>query len=299
MEMITVDSKNQFLKTGLEPFLKGELEGIIQLNAPVLNPLADRRMLAMLLEMSLEEVENLLYFRSLAVTDPGETGLQTGEILEQAKCAQMKREGISCGFLGGAEGLEFLINRIDTEAVLQKAMITEMVQMQVLRDDNEYEDRTGFTEEVEEEPAEGYEERYAPYWERQRVLRTLQQARRIQDAAAYIRENAERLFLQKIVLVPPEIRPVLLRTLQHIPKAVLDLEWLYVRVIEKNRRLGKVRELGVPVVIQWYEQKCLQKEVEKLITGGMRDGGAADVKPGTRNWLWSLRDLVLQEIRLM
>ena len=298
MKKMTVSDRKQFLEIGLEPFLRGELEGVIEFHAPVLNPLTDRRMLALVLGMSLAEVENLLYFRSLVVVDPGDTGLQRGEILEQPKGALLKREGSTCGFLGGAKGLEFLLNRIDTEAVFQKALNTEMVQMQLLRDDNEYEDRTGFTEEVEEEPEEE-DEAFASYWERQRVLRTLQQARRTQDAAVYIRKNRESLFFQRIVLFPPEIRTLLLRAVQRIPKAVPDLEWQYACTIDRNRRLGRVKELEAPDVVLWYEQKSLQKEADKLIAGRRKENLLSGTEKNTKNWLWSLRDLILQDIQIV
>ena len=108
MKKMTVSDRKQFLEIGLEPFLRGELEGVIEFHAPVLNPLTDRRMLALVLGMSLAEVENLLYFRSLVVVDPGDTGLQRGEILEQPKGVPLHPEGQEAAPQGPAAQLSVL-----------------------------------------------------------------------------------------------------------------------------------------------------------------------------------------------
>ena len=60
-----------------------------------------------------------------------------------------------------------------------------------------------------------------------------------------------------------------------------------------------MKELEAPDVVLWYEQKSLQKEADKLIAGRRKETLLSGTEKNTKNWLWSLRDLILQDIQIV
>jgi DNA-directed RNA polymerase subunit beta' len=187
-----------------------------------------------LLDITLRELERVLYFEAFVVVDPGEvTGLSRGEVITDEKKRQLDQEfpGKFVAMMG-AEGIKELLKKIDVE---------------------------GLSKEIREKmQTETSAQKKAKYAKRLRVV----------NSFAISGNKPEWMILDVIPVIPPELRPLV--PLDGGRFATSDLNDLYRRVINRNNRLKKLIELHAPDVIVRNEKRMLQEAVDALFDNGRR-----------------------------
>ena len=198
--------------------------------------------MGLLLDMSPRSLEKILYFASYVVIDPGETGLNEKELINEEKFRTVYREHGNTFEVGmGAEAVKKLLQNIDLEK-----------ESKMLRED--LKDSTG-----------------------QKRVRTI---RRLEVVEAFRKSGnkPEWMILDAIPVIPPDLRPMV--QLDGGRFATSDLNDLYRRVINRNNRLKRLLELGAPDIIVRNEKRMLQEAVDALIDNGRR--GRPVTGPGNR-----------------
>ena len=198
--------------------------------------------MGLLLDMSPRSLEKILYFASYVVINPGETGLNEKELINEEKFRAVYREHGNTFEVGmGAEAVKKLLQNIDLEK-----------ESKMLRAD--LKDSTG-----------------------QKRVRTI---RRLEVVEAFRKSgnNPEWMILDAIPVIPPDLRPMV--QLDGGRFATSDLNDLYRRVINRNNRLKRLLELGAPDIIVRNEKRMLQEAVDALIDNGRR--GRPVTGPGNR-----------------
>ena len=208
--------------------------------------------MGLLLDMSPRSLEEVLYFASYVVVDPGETGLNEKQLLtEKEYRTAVDKYGYNSFTVGmGAEAVKQLLQNIDLEKESKE-----------LRAD--LKDSTG-----------------------QKRVRTI---RRLEVVEAFKKSGnkPEWMILDAIPVIPPDLRPMV--QLDGGRFATSDLNDLYRRVINRNNRLKRLLELGAPDIIVRNEKRMLQEAVDALIDNGRR--GRPVTGPGNRP-LKSLSDML-------
>ena len=198
--------------------------------------------MGLLLDMSPRSLEKILYFASYVVINPGETGLNEKELINEEKFRTVYREHGNTFEVGmGAEAVKKLLQNIDLEK-----------ESKMLRED--LKDSTG-----------------------QKRVRTI---RRLEVVEAFRKSGnkPEWMILDAIPVIPPDLRPMV--QLDGGRFATSDLNDLYRRVINRNNRLKRLLELGAPDIIVRNEKRMLQEAVDALIDNGRR--GRPVTGPGNR-----------------
>ena len=187
-----------------------------------------------LLDISLRDLERILYFESYIVIDPGETDLEEGELLTEERFREVRDEFGADSFDArmGAEAIKEKLARIDVDELseeLRIVMKTETSQ-----------------------------------------IRRLKAAKRLKVVDAFRKSGhrPEWMILDVIPVIPPELRPLV--PLDGGRFATSDLNDLYRRVINRNNRLKKLLELRAPEVIVRNEKRMLQEAVDALFDNGRR-----------------------------
>jgi DNA-directed RNA polymerase subunit beta' len=187
-----------------------------------------------LLDITLRELERVLYFEAYVVVEPGEeTGLTSGEVIADERKRQLDQEfpGRFIAMMG-AEGIKELLKKVDVEALseeIRAKMQTETSQQKKLK-----------------------------YAKRLRVVESFRKSG----------NKPEWMILDVIPVIPPELRPLV--PLDGGRFATSDLNDLYRRVINRNNRLKKLIELHAPDVIVRNEKRMLQEAVDALFDNGRR-----------------------------
>ncbi|MBI4462956.1 MAG: DNA-directed RNA polymerase subunit beta', partial [Acidobacteria bacterium] len=186
-----------------------------------------------LLDITLRNLERILYFESYVVTDPGDTDLKKGDLLSEEEYRE-KREEHGQGFKAGmgAEAIKLLLKEVDANKLadeLRKKMKADPSLQKRLR-----------------------------YAKRLKVV----------DAFRKSGNKPEWMILDVIPVLPPELRPLV--PLDGGRFATSDLNDLYRRVINRNNRLKKLMELRAPDVIIRNEKRMLQEAVDALFDNGRR-----------------------------
>jgi DNA-directed RNA polymerase subunit beta' len=187
-----------------------------------------------LLDITLRELERVLYFEAYVVVDPGEVpGLSKGEVISDERKRQLEQEypGKFVAMMG-AEGIKALLRKIDVDQLSQEireAMKTEASQ-----------------------------QKKAKYAKRLRVVESFRKSG----------NKPEWMILDVLPVIPPELRPLV--PLDGGRFATSDLNDLYRRVINRNNRLKKLIELRAPDVIVRNEKRMLQEAVDALFDNGRR-----------------------------
>ncbi|HHW7200612.1 DNA-directed RNA polymerase subunit beta' [Staphylococcus aureus] len=198
--------------------------------------------MGLLLDMSPRALEEVIYFASYVVVDPGPTGLEKKTLLSEAEFRDYydKYPGQFVAKMG-AEGIKDLLEEIDLDEELK-----------LLRD--ELESATG-----------------------QRLTRAIKRLEVVES----FRNSGNKpswMILDVLPIIPPEIRPMV--QLDGGRFATSDLNDLYRRVINRNNRLKRLLDLGAPGIIVQNEKRMLQEAVDALIDNGRR--GRPDTGPGNR-----------------
>src|SRR4051794_31945825 len=187
-----------------------------------------------LVDITLRELERVLYYEAFVVIDPGEgTGLSVGEVISDERKRQLDQE-FPNGYVAmmGAEGVKELLRKLDIESLSQEIrekMRTETSAQKKLK-----------------------------FAKRLRVVESFRKSG----------NKPEWMILDVIPVIPPELRPLV--PLDGGRFATSDLNDLYRRVINRNNRLKKLMELHAPDVIVRNEKRMLQEAVDALFDNGRR-----------------------------
>ncbi len=196
-----------------------------------------------LLNISIKKLEQVLYFTSFIVTDPGTTEFEYKQVLNDREYREAVEKYGSKAFKAGmgAEVIKELLSQIDLEK--------ESKELKVLLKNS-------------------------------KGQKKLSIAKRLGLVDSFINTGArpEWMILDVLPVIPPELRPMV--PLDGGRFATSDLNDLYRRVINRNNRLKKLVELGAPEIICRNEKRMLQEAVDALIDNGRR--GKAIAGAGNR-----------------
>ncbi|QDQ26390.1 DNA-directed RNA polymerase subunit beta' [Chitinimonas arctica] len=226
-------------KCGVEVTLskvRRERMGHIELASPVahiwfLKSLPSR--LGMVLDITLRDIERVLYFEGFIVIEPGMTPLNRGQLLsEDDYLAKVEEYGDEFVALMGAEAVRELLRTLDTHSEMEK-----------LRHDLQN---------------TGSEAKIKKIAKRLKVLEAFQKSG----------IRPEWMIMEVLPVLPPELRPLV--PLDGGRFATSDLNDLYRRVINRNNRLKRLLELKAPEIIVRNEKRMLQEAVDSLLDNGRR-----------------------------
>ncbi len=217
-----------------------------------------------LLNISPRALEQVLYFASYIVLDPGDVpGLEKHKLLSEAeyqmRLQQAKEAGQEFRVGIGAEAVREMLREIDLDQLNEqlRAELREISEKETKRD------------------SEGQK--------RQRIIKRLE----VVEAFRQSGNKPEWMILDVVPVIPPELRPMV--QLDGGRFATADLNDLYRRVINRNNRLKRMLEMGAPDIIVRNEKRMLQEAVDALIDNGRR--GRPVTGAGGRQ-LKSLSDLL-------
>ncbi|MFK7865803.1 MAG: DNA-directed RNA polymerase subunit beta' [Alphaproteobacteria bacterium] len=227
-------------KCGVEVTLsrvRRERMGHIELAAPVahiwfLKSLPSR--ISLILDMTLKDVEKVLYFESYVVTEAGMTDLKQGQLLGEEEYLRAQDE----------YGDDAFIAQIGAEAI--KSILVGM-------------DLAELSEKCREELAETNSET-----KRKKLVKRL----KLIDSFLESKTKPEWMIMDMIPVIPPDLRPLV--PLDGGRFATSDLNDLYRRVINRNNRLRRLMELRAPDIIVRNEKRMLQESVDALFDNGRR-----------------------------
>ena len=229
-------------KCGVEVTLskvRRERQGHIELAAPVahiwfLRSLPSR--LGALLDLSLKELERVLYYEAYVVTssatDTMDGGLEIGRVISEQQYQELKEQGVEFEAGMGGQTIKELLRKIDMDILnkeLRRALAaatTEMAKAKVIK--------------------------------RLKVVESILKS-----------ENKPEWFMMDVIpVLPPDLRPLV--HLEAGRFATSDLNDLYRRVINRNNRLRRLKELNAPEIIIRNEKRMLQEAVDALFDNGRR-----------------------------
>ena len=245
-------------KCGVEVTLakvRRERMGHIELASPVahiwfLKSLPSR--IGLLLDMTLRDIERVLYFESYVVIDPGLTDLQIGQLLnDEEYYAKLEEFGDEFEARMGAEAIQQFLLSMDMEV--------EIVRLR------------------EEIPATNSETK----------IKKLSKRLKLMEAFVNSGNRPEWMVLAVLPVLPPDLRPLV--PLDGGRFATSDLNDLYRRVINRNNRLKRLLDLSAPDIIVRNEKRMLQESVDALLDNGRR--GRA-ITGSNKRPLKSLADMI-------
>jgi DNA-directed RNA polymerase subunit beta' len=216
--------------------VRRERMGHIELASPVahiwfLKSLPSR--IGLMLDMTLRDIERILYFEAYVVIDPGLTTLERGQMLTEEQFLQaMEEHGDEFDARMGAEAVHELLRTIDLQADLIR-----------LR---------------EEMAATASETKLKRFSKRIKLM----------EAFLESGNHPQWMVLTVLPVLPPDLRPLV--PLDGGRFATSDLNDLYRRVINRNNRLKRLLELNAPDIIVRNEKRMLQEAVDALMDNGRR-----------------------------
>ena len=245
-------------KCGVEVTLakvRRERMGHIELASPVahiwyLKSLPSR--MGLLLDMTLRDIERILYFEAFVVVDPGMTDLERGQLLtDDMYLDTIEKYGDDFEAKMGAEAIYDLLRTIDLDS-----------EIALLR---------------EELPKTGSESK----------IKKLSKRLKLMEAFKSSGNKPEWMVMRVLPVLPPELRPLV--PLDGGRFATSDLNDLYRRVINRNNRLKRLLALNAPDIIVRNEKRMLQEAVDALLDNGRR--GRA-ITGANKRPLKSLADMI-------
>lgn len=235
--------------------VRRERLGHIELSTPVahiwfLRSLPSR--IGNILNLSLKDVEKVLYCESYVVTDPMETPLQEGQVLsEEAYQTALNEYGPNFKAGMGGEAVRELLRKIDCEYLSRKLRL-----------------------EIKETKSEAQ-------------IKKLTKRLKVLEAFKGSINKPDWMMIEALPVLPPDLRPLV--PLDGGRFATSDLNDLYRRVINRNNRLKRLQELNAPDIIIRNEKRMLQEAVDALLDNGRR--GKTFTGPNKRP-LRSLSDML-------
>ncbi|HID95437.1 MAG TPA: DNA-directed RNA polymerase subunit beta' [Candidatus Latescibacteria bacterium] len=185
-----------------------------------------------LLDLSVRDLEKILYYESYIVTDPGDAPVQKKELLSEDQLIQLKKDGFSFVAEMGASAIRKLLTEIDVEEM--SAELRTQVRMET------------------------------SFQRKQEALKRL----KVVEAFRQSGNRPEWMILEVLPVIPPDLRPLI--PLEGGRFATSDLNDLYRRVINRNNRLKRLMEIKAPEVILRNEKRMLQEAVDALLDNGRR-----------------------------
>jgi len=185
-----------------------------------------------LLNMTIRDLERVLYYESYIVIDPGKTDLEAQQLLSEDKYMELQEEGKEFDARMGAEAIKLLLQGIELNSMSQTL-------------------RTGIATETSTQ-------------RKKDLLKRL----KVVEAFRSSENKPEWMIMDVIPVLPPELRPLV--PLEGGRFATSDLNDLYRRVINRNNRLKKLVEIKAPEVILRNEKRMLQEAVDALFDNGRR-----------------------------
>src|SRR3954454_15643957 len=189
--------------------------------------------IGLMLDMTLREIERVLYFEAFVVIDPGMTPMQRGQLLtDEMYLEQIEEHGDEFDARMGAEAVFELLRTIDLDAEVKK---------------------------VREEMAATSSET---------KLKRLSKRLKLLESFIESGNKPEWMVLTVLPVLPPDLRPLV--PLDGGRFATSDLNDLYRRVINRNNRLRRLLELNAPDIIVRNEKRMLEEAVDALLDNGRR-----------------------------
>tara|TARA_B100000927_G_scaffold291650_1_gene295185 strand:+ start:7089 stop:11207 length:4119 start_codon:yes stop_codon:yes gene_type:complete len=210
--------------------------GHIELASPVahiwfLKSLPSR--IGLFLDMTLREIERVLYYESFVVVEPGITDLEKGQLLTEDEYYEALDEyDDDFTAMMGAEAVQILLSEVDIEKTIQE-----------------------IKEELDTSASET-------------KIKKLQKRLKLMEAFKDSGQKPEWMIMNVLPVLPPDLRPLV--PLDGGRFATSDLNDLYRRVINRNNRLKRLLELGAPEIIVRNEKRMLQESVDALLDNGRR-----------------------------
>ncbi|MFI0545442.1 MAG: DNA-directed RNA polymerase subunit beta' [Brachymonas sp.] len=208
--------------------------------------------LGLVLDMTLRDIERVLYFEAYVIVDPGMTPLKKFSIMsEEDFDAKTQEYGDEFIAKMGAEGIKELLQSIELDSEIER---------------------------IRDELAAGGSE-----------LRAKKNAKRLNVLEAFRKSGMkpEWMVMQVLPVLPPDLRPLV--PLDGGRFATSDLNDLYRRVINRNSRLRRLLELKAPDIIARNEKRMLQESVDSLLDNGRRGKAMTGANKRT---LKSLADMI-------
>lgn len=217
--------------------VRRERMGHVELAAPVahiwfLKSLPSR--ISTLLDMTMKDLEKVLYFESYVIVEPGLTPMQAGDLLTEDAYQRAQDEYGEDSFVAliGAEVIQKMLANLDLESLSAQLH-------QELRDTNSE-------------------------TKKKKIIKRL----RLVDDFMHSGNKPEWMIMNVLPVIPPDIRPLVM--LDGGRFATSDLNELYRRVINRNNRLKRLIELKAPDIIIRNEKRMLQESVDALFDNGRR-----------------------------
>ncbi|CEI58708.1 DNA-directed RNA polymerase subunit beta' [Candidatus Portiera aleyrodidarum] len=208
--------------------------------------------IGMLLDMTLRDIERILYFEAFVVIEPGMTKLKKGQLLNEEKYFESIEEyGDEFNAIMGAEAIKKLLEDLDLEEEIKK-----------------------LRKEIKEISSEN-------------KMKRLSKRLKLIESFNNSGNKPSWMILNVLPILPPDLRPLV--PLDGGRFATSDLNDLYRRVINRNNRLKRLIELKAPEIIVRNEKRMLQEAVDALLDNGRR--GRAIIGSNKRP-LKSLADMI-------
>ena len=185
-----------------------------------------------LLDVSLRDLERVLYFEAYVVVDPGDSALRQNQLLTEEEFRKALEEDGTFKAQMGAEAIKELLRAVEIEDLSVELR-------QKMREENSVQKKQKYAKRL-----------------------------KVVDAFRRSTNRPEWMILDAIPVIPPELRPLV--PLDGGRFATSDLNDLYRRVINRNNRLKKLMELKAPDVIIRNEKRMLQEAVDALFDNGRR-----------------------------
>ncbi|MDD2391494.1 MAG: DNA-directed RNA polymerase subunit beta' [Bacilli bacterium] len=191
--------------------------------------------MGLVLDMSPRDLEEVLYFISYVVLDPGPAPLEKKQTISDKEYrAYYEKYGNSFRVGMGAEAIKELLTQVDLEK-----------EVEIIKSD---------IDEIKDTASQ----------KRIRLIKRLD----VLDGFAKSKNRPEWMIIDALPVIPPELRPMI--QLDGGRFAASDLNDLYRRVINRNNRLKKLIDLGAPSIIIQNEKRMLQEAVDALFDNGRR-----------------------------
>ena len=185
-----------------------------------------------MLDLSIRELEKILYYESYIMIDAGNSSYEVGDVLTEEEYMDLEDSGKQCDARMGAEAVRELLAQIDIDETVATLRAQVKVETSVQR--------------------------------KKDVLKRL----RILESFRQSPNRPEWMIMKVVPVIPPDLRPLV--PLEGGRFATSDLNDLYRRVINRNNRLKKLIDIMAPEVILRNEKRMLQEAVDALFDNGRR-----------------------------
>jgi DNA-directed RNA polymerase subunit beta' len=185
-----------------------------------------------LLDLSVRDLERILYYENYIMVDPGNTSYKEKDIVTEEEFIELETSGKQFEARMGAEAIQLLLKKVDIEdlSIALRAQVKVETSVQRKKDS----------------------------LKRLRVIEAFRQSN----------NRPEWMIMTRIPVIPPDLRPLV--PLEGGRFATSDLNDLYRRVINRNNRLKKLIDIRAPEVILRNEKRMLQEAVDALFDNGRR-----------------------------